>query len=61
MVLANFCVETACKSDWVQSQELSVVLLGRLVRRFLFGGFFVRFWSVRLIVLVAFVWWRRGS
>ncbi len=29
--LAAFCVETVLRSDWVQSQELSVVLLGRLV------------------------------
>lgn len=29
--LATFCIDTAIKSDWVQSQELSVVLLGRMV------------------------------
>lgn len=31
LAMADFCVDTASKSDWVQSQELSVVLLGRLV------------------------------
>ncbi len=30
--LAVFCVDTTTKSDWVQSQELSLVLLGRMVR-----------------------------
>ncbi len=29
--LAEFCVDTALRSDWVQSQELSVLLLGRLI------------------------------
>ena len=29
--LAQYCFETVIKSDWVQSQELSVLLLARMV------------------------------
>jgi hypothetical protein len=31
VAVARFCVATAHRSDWVQSQELSVLLLARLI------------------------------